>query len=152
MQIRLVPLILALGVVLAACKSASYQWLPLPPQDVELSRPDLARVYVLRDAQLRGKVRNVRVFQGPNEVGSIGAGSYLCWERRPGRSLVRLIYEGPVIDGGEMEGVLDLQCAAGEVYYYVVKLNHVGKPHAERVRQAEGVELVAGRSPAAVRD
>ena len=53
-------LLLTLALVLpcaSACKAKSQQLVPMPPQDVEMSNPAVARVYLARTDQARGTIR-----------------------------------------------------------------------------------------------
>jgi hypothetical protein len=114
----------------AACAASSEQLVPMPSQDVTLSRPDLCRIYVLRAAQPMGAVRTMRVFDQDREIGTLAGDEYLCWERPPGRALLRVVYEGPRIDRGELEDLYDLQADAGSVHYLGVGLLRVNEPEA----------------------
>jgi hypothetical protein len=144
----IVVLVAALGV---SCAAESYQKVPRPDLSLDVSQPGVARVYVLRDDQVRGSIRSIRVYESQKEIGSIAPGDYLCWERRPGRSLLKLIYEGPVIDGGEHEALLDLELVSGQIGYCVIHLDSVGKPVAQLHSADEVVGLLESRAPAPVK-
>lgn len=143
----LVALLVALGV---ACASESYQKVPRPDLSVDVPGPGLVRVYVVRDDQVRGSVRSIDVYEDQEQIGSLGLDDYLCWERLPGRTLVKFVYNGPAIDGGKHEGLLDLPLAAGEVGYCIIHLDSRGKPMAKLHPRADAVGLLETRTPAPV--
>ena len=137
---------------LSACASSSVQNVPMPSQAVPLSRSDVCRIYVTRKSDVRGSLRSVRVFDGDAEIGTINADQYLCWERAPGRTLLRLYYEGVSIGVGETEGLIDLRAEAGHRYVYGIGLSYSDrKPEAELLSERDAAELLASRSPAKVR-
>ena len=118
-------------------------FVPLPPQDVLVSRSDLARVYVMRDSQVRGRIRAMHVEDSNQEVGAFLPGEFLCWERTPGRALLSFSYQGPHIDGGELEGLYSLDAEAGHAYYLLVHLER--RPEDPQLSRAAGhpeVELL----------
>lgn len=114
--------LLACATLVVACASGSEQLVPLPSQAVELSRPELCRIYVFRSSQMMGSIRSMHVFDQDEEIGTLSGDEYLCWERPPGRLLLRALYEGPRIDRGELESIYDLKAEAGSVYYLSVGL------------------------------
>jgi hypothetical protein len=114
----------ALTAVSAACAADSYQRVPVPPQDVEVSSSAVSRIYVLRPGEAKGFNRYVLVEEDTHEVGKVGNAGYLCWERSPGRFLLTLTVE-PVelADGKPQQLFMDVKCEAGETYYYAVNVN-----------------------------
>ncbi len=151
-----------LGAGLLACAADSYQRVPLPSQTVELADPAHCRVYVARSSQVRGAIRELRVYDGDTEIGCLGPGDYLCWERAPGRSLLRVVYEGPEIDRGDLEELQDFSAGAGEVRYFAVTLKRggedvvafgkkTGSPLLQPLTAQEGRKLVSECDPAEVR-
>lgn len=146
---KILPSLALLAVALvAACSSDGYQKLPIPAQDVRVSSPDVARIYVARDS-LIGSLYDMTVLDGQTEVGLISKDQYLCWERLPGKGIVTLRYHGPRIDGGDIEGILPLECEAGEVYYYSVAIeSSTKKPQGKRLDEKSGRALLAERDPA----
>ena len=132
-----------------ACAADSYQRVPAPAQDVEVTSPAVARIYILRMPQHLGRIRSVSVRDDELEIGRVARNDYLCWERAPGRSLVTLTYEGAEIDGGGKQGLIDLQCAAGEVCYYGLSIDKAWrKPVVRLLERDEARELLKGMSPA----
>lgn len=144
----LAPLALLAATCLGSCSSATYQKLPMPPQSVRVSNPNVARIYVARQSLL-GTMFDLRVTDVRTEVGKISKGEYLCWERPPGRGLIVLVYEGPKIDGGDIEGLLPIECEAGEVYYYSIEIDSAySKPHGKLLGEKDGRAMIADREPA----
>lgn len=161
MQHRIL-LFAALALLAAGCRgTGSYQARPLPPQDVEVSRPDLTRIYVMRDGQLRGRVRAVRVEDSDREIGALDQDEFLCWERAPGRTLLSFVYEGGRIDGGDLEGLYSLDATPGSVYYLTVHIDRLaddpelrtrsGHPDIELLEASAGREHVRARKAVPVR-
>ena len=136
------------ALVLCACVADSYQRVPQPPLDREVSSPAVARVYVLRMPQLAGRIRGVRVEGAQGEIGRMGRDHYLCWECAPGRSLVTLHYDGPAIER-DSEGLIDLECEAGKVYYYGITIDTAwNRPVVRMLAADEARDLIAKQSPA----
>jgi len=149
LPLLLVPLALA-------CAASSAQNVPMPSQEVELSDPSLARVYLTRTAQTRGTIRDISVYDGQTFIGTLGKGEFMCWERRPGRSLLKLVYHGGPLDG-DAESLTDLETVAGNVYYYAIEIQarpdnpqdaNRNKPLTHLLEAGAGRELVGQRSPA----
>jgi hypothetical protein len=153
--------LLACAALAAACAASSKQLVPMPPQDVELSHPELCRVYVFRSSQVMGSPRTLQVFDGETEIGKLAGDEYLCWERPAGRSLQRVYYDGPRLTAGEREQLLDLQAAPGSVHYFGISLRRtseqkahggtIGSPRLESLSADEGRELLKQTKPASAR-
>lgn len=152
-----------LALLATACAASSLQLVPRPPQDVALSRPELCRIYVFRTSMAMGSVRTMRVYDQDLEIGSVAGGEYLCWERPAGHTLLRVVYEGPEIDRGELEELYDMQVASGSVKYFTVGLKRTsehnamamgekrGSPEFQLLSDEEGRKLLADSKPVAVR-
>jgi hypothetical protein len=137
--------------LVCACASSSVQKVPMPPQDTPVSSADMCRIYILRDSGVRGSLRSVSVFDGDVEIGTIDSDDYLCWERTPGRTLVRLYYEGVSIGVGKAEGLLDFRGEAGHRYVYAIGLSYSDrKPEPVLMTDKEASEALASRKPASV--
>jgi hypothetical protein len=159
----LLPVLLAISLgALAACSStASQQNVPFPSQDVEVTSPDLCRIYIARTGQVRGSIRSILVTEYDEEIGAIDSDEYLCWERRPGRSILEVVFEGSITEG-EVESLVPIDARAGEVLYFRIDLERKtddpytfqewGKPSATRLSADEGRALIAERNPAAAED
>ncbi len=134
--------------LVAACAAPPSQHVPLPSQDVTVTRPDLARVYVVR-SNWQFQARPIRVLEQEQEIGTLGQGTYLCWERPGGRLLGRVFYDAIDPGRGNLEGIADFNCPAGGAYYFDVYVGQEdGKPEVRQLDAAEGKKLVAERKPA----
>jgi hypothetical protein len=147
------PLVLSLIVLLgSACKAPSVQSVSMPQLEVEAVSSAHARVYLMRRPQSLGRLRMLRGYDNGKLIGRIQQGRYLCWETSPGKRLIGAVYEARPIDGGDIEGLVDLRCEAGGVYYCAVELtrDEKGKPRLELLNAEEGRTLLADQSPARV--
>ena len=141
-----IPVLLLAG----ACSSTGEQQVPLPPQDVVVSSPDVTRIYFVRDERAGMQPRPVLILDGEREIGRLTPDNFLCWERAGGRSLGRARYEAVDFRRGEIEGLGDLDCAAGRAYYFNVTVDYEqGKPSIHPLDPEDGRKLVASRKPAA---
>src|SRR5262245_59659217 len=104
---------LLLAATLCSCVAESYQHVPTPPQNVEISSPTVTRIYLLRMPGVLGRYRAVRASEYEHEIGRIGRDRYLCWERPAGRSLVVVTYESGEIDYPDRESMIDVKGDAG---------------------------------------
>jgi hypothetical protein len=148
---RILPPLLAslLVAALVSCAGSGHQKVPMPAQDVTVSRADVCRIYVLRASGARGSLRNIRVFDADTEIGTIDSDEYLCWERPPGKTLVRLYYEGVGIGVGEQEGLLDHRGEAGQRYVYSIDLSYPDRePTPTLLSPQDASAILAERKPA----
>jgi len=142
----LVAFLLALP--LAACAGPGAQKVPWPDESAAVSA-DRCRVYVLREDVLSGSARQVRVLDGEDEIGTLGEGQYLCWERKPMQGVGSLFFEGIAPKLRAVENVFDLPREAGTTSWFVVSISHSGQhPEARKVSAEEGRTLLAQRKPA----
>ena len=134
-----------------ACGAPPQQRVPLPAQDVSVTRDDLTRIYVVREGWVGVGEQGVEVFDGDQQIGVVTSATYLCWERAPGRTLGRVFYHwGP--GRGTLEGVADFDCAAGRAHYFQVSVDREGgKPTVQVLEPEAGRQRVASRSPASDR-
>jgi hypothetical protein len=140
----------ALLLLATACSAPAHQLVPFPSQDVHLTRPDLTRIYFVREDLVGLQSNTLHVFDGDTDIGDLNSGTYLCWERAPGRKLGHVDYGALDPGRGKIEGLIDLDCAAGHVYYFNVTVGREsGKPAIQALEPAEGMRLVAERKPAA---
>jgi len=139
----LLPLLL----VLAACAGPSGQKTPLPDQQVVVTSPELTRIYCVREEPVVGFYSGeIRVLDGSKEVGHLNAGTFLCWERKAGRTLGHATYESNMPTLGNLDGLADFNCEAGKAYYFNISVRKGdGKPVVERLSAEEGKALVAKR-------
>lgn len=144
---RLAPLVLFLG----SCAGSGHQRVPMPALETSVPQ-DRCRVYVAREDTVAGSIRNVRVFDGDDEIGLIAEGEFLCWDRRPQQGVGRVVFEGLGPKLAAVENVFDLPREAGTESYYVIKIVQSGhKPVLELLAGPEGKALIEARSPASVR-
>jgi hypothetical protein len=144
---RLAPIAL----LLSACAGAGHQRVPMPAAEASVP-DDRCRVYVARADTLAGSIRNVRVFDGEDEIGVIDEGEFLCWDRRPQQGVGRIVFEGLGPKLSSVENVFDLPRAAGTTSYYAIKIVQSGhKPEIELLEGDAGPAMIAARSPATSR-
>ncbi|MFT5049418.1 MAG: hypothetical protein ACI8QZ_000811 [Chlamydiales bacterium] len=131
-----------------ACRTASYQSVPGPAATLDESK---CRVYICRSSQLWGKIRQIEVIDRGTMIGSLGTEGYLCWDREPGENPIQVLYHGPILDEGVLEGLLAFNGEAGGVYYYAVHLRESDrKPQMELLSAEDGMAMMAGRSQATI--
>lgn len=96
---------------------------PMPDQSVEIANPDFLRIYVLRDTSERPSIHRVFVYEGELQIGSIHEREYLCWERRPGRTLLTVVHELSESAGDNRQVDIEVEGGAGEVRYYGISIS-----------------------------
>jgi hypothetical protein len=144
-------LLLLAPLAIGACTSPSVQRVPMPDQSVEIADESKSRVYLVRPGQAYGKAHAVVVFDGQAEIGKVGTGSYLCWERPAGRTLVRAVYQPVEPQRAPQEGLLDLNTEPGRVYICSVELDRgTFEPKLTILPLAEGQNVLHGLDPAEV--
>ena len=120
-----------------------------------LSRPvasGACRVYVAREEGPVGAFGNVRVFDDDLEIGVLGGGEYLCWDRPAGRGVGSAVFEGHDYHTREVENVFDLPREGGSTTYYAISVRREDRqPRIERLSEADGRALIAQRQPAKAR-
>jgi hypothetical protein len=133
----------------AACAGTSEQRVPFPSQDVTTTSPDVTRIYFLRDGGPVLQNRPIKVLENDREIGELTSGTYLCWERAPGRMVARAFYESLDPGRGKLEGIGDLNCHAGRAHYFNVTIaREWAKPTVTEIDPEEGRKLIAQRKPA----
>jgi len=148
-SIRSVSFVLLLAGLQVGCAASSGQHVPLPPQDVTVSSPDLARIYFFRGSGAEFHLSEILVFDGEKEIGGLTSDTFLCWERPGGRTLGRAVYNSRDPSKGQLEGIVDLDCPPGSAYYYAVHLNREwGRPEVVLLDPADGRKEIAKRKPA----
>lgn len=146
-------LLLALALVSSACRySGSYQTVPMPDQSVELEEAHRSRVYVVRSDEVLWRRVPLHVDSGTERIATLGTGSYLCWEREPGRVMARLILERPEWEGGPLEQFFDVHLEPGQVAWVEITIDQDDmRLVPERLEPEAGRALVANSTPARVR-
>jgi len=139
---------LPLLLVLAACAGPASQKTPLPNQDVVVTSPELTRIYCVREEPIVGLFSGeIRVLDGATEVGHLNKNTFLCWERKGGRTLGHATYESNMPTLGHLDGLADFDCEAGKAYYFNISVRKQdGKPVVERLSTEEGKALVGKRT------
>jgi hypothetical protein len=148
---RTASLLASLSVLLVACAGAGHQSVPMPLPGSSVPS-DRCRVYLAREDTTAGSLRNVRVFDGDTEIGVIDENEFLCWDRRPGRGVGRVVFEGLSYDTQAVENVFDLPREPGTIGYYAIRIEHSGrKPEVTPLSMEAGKALIEARSPAKTR-
>ena len=123
----------------------------MPDQSVEITNQDMSRVYLVRPAQTYGKAMGVVIFDGQAEIGKVGTGSFLCWERPAGRTLMRAVYQPVEPQRAPQEGLLDLNTEPGRAYVCSVSIDHgTFEPKLVQLSWEEGKKLIQELDPAEV--
>jgi len=147
--LRPLLLLLAALAALPSCKGPASQHVPLPAQDVLVTSPDLARIYCVREEEVGStglRTAAIEVHDGDRLIGELNSGTFLCWERKGGRTLGRGFYKAVDPALGNLDGIGDLDCPAGNAYYYNVTVRRVdGKPVFTALKSEAGRALVAKR-------
>jgi hypothetical protein len=146
MNIRLIAAC-SLFALAAACTTPTAQYVPLPAQDVSVTSKDVARIYFVREETAGLRQSEIKILDGSTEIGLLSTSTYLCWERAPGRTLAQAHYLSVDPGVGKIEGLLDLDCAAGSVQYFnVIVQRETLTPKITRLSTEEGKKLVADRT------
>lgn len=103
-----------LAVLGSGCVS-TVQFVPLPDQTLTTATEGKARIYLLRQMGMQGAVYPSHVRDGDVEIGEIGQGRYLCWERKPGVATIHLRWWTPSIANPEV--TIKADCRAGYTYF-----------------------------------
>jgi len=140
------PLLLVAVALISACAGAGYQSVPRPLGSVP---DDLCRVYVAREDTVARSLRNVRVFDGDQEIGLIEEDEFLCWDRKPARGVGRLLFEGLGSKQSQVENAFDLPREPGSTSYFAIRISQgEHEPEIARVSEEAGRALMDARSPA----
>jgi hypothetical protein len=149
MKILFRPLLCAALACLCACHGPASQSVPLPRQDVAVTSPELARIYCVREEEVGStgvRTAAIEVQDGDKLIGQLNSGTFLCWERKGGRTLGRAFYHALDPSLGNLDGIGDLDCPAGSAYYFNLTVRRSdGKPVFTRLDAAQGSALVAKR-------
>ena len=130
----MVGLLAGMGVGCASTK----QVVPFPDQSNTTSDPNKARIYVMRHISKRCGMYSSTIWDGPLKIGSIGTSGYLCWEREPGETTIRVMMVTAT------PASLPMTCEKGRVYYVMngVEIGNVGKSLLVPMSQDEGQKLL----------
>ena len=106
-------------------------------------------MYLGRESTVAGSIRNIRVFDGDDEIGVISQDEFLCWDRKPQRGVGRVVFEGIDPKLRAVENVFDLPREPGTTGYFAIRVDHSGhKPEVVQLSPVEGLALIEARSPA----
>ncbi|MEM8711927.1 MAG: hypothetical protein AAGG01_13325 [Planctomycetota bacterium] len=118
------------------------------PELSEAPSANVARIVVIREEQLLGGERGIVVYDGTRQIGTLGEGSYLAWDSVPGKRVLRLVFDRPEFDGGDLESIEAVSPPAGETTYFEVSLDlsaerkslnrSVGAPVIATIQEEEG--------------
>ena len=110
-SVLLAGLLLAAGAGCAALTKQISKVAPLPDQGTTASDPDKARIYVMRCTSWLACREPATVWDQQMKIGSTGHHGYLCWERDPGDTVVRVfcLHGAPV--------ALPIKCEKGHTYF-----------------------------------
>lgn len=145
--------------LLAAGCASTRQQVPVPDLGKSIEAPWKARIYAVRPYSYAGSAGTVRVKDGETVIGDLGVRSYLCWERKPGRTEVVMEVTDALI--GVMRASVTLDAEKGQTYYVQTSIGFGGRKvrqlgpeeGASYVRRCHppmpGGRAVAGSSPAA---
>ena len=100
-------MLIALLVGPIGCASTR-QYVPIPDQNISIENPDNVRIYVMRPTSFGGGIATT-IKDGSEEIGATGPGGYLCWERKPGKTVITGIAEN--------HSNVDLEADKGKAYY-----------------------------------
>ena len=98
--------------------NSALQVAPVPNQINKLDDPLKCRIYVIRDTSV-GPFYTTDIFDGDTFIGTTLAKTYLCWERKPGESVI----SGTSGGGGDpsyslgLSKKLEVNLQAGQVIY-----------------------------------
>jgi len=142
-------LFLAILLLSLACSSTKTAYVPLPPQDVELTSIFASRVYVLSAPEISQGLQDVQIVENDLPVGTLEIGNYACWERAPGGCLIEFTFDGmEPVDGGNVTQLLEVTLEPGQVYYYGLTIDPLWKsPKVRLMTRAEARALLAQLTP-----
>jgi len=105
---------LSLFLFVGCASTPSNQLAPFPDQSKTVQDPSKGRIYVLRVQKVLGSAVAVPILDSRKQIGTLGPGSYFCWEREPGD--VTVSSDASREMGGGIWN-LDLTVEAGSVHY-----------------------------------
>jgi hypothetical protein len=130
-------------VVSLGCASSHGQQVPLPDQSVEVSSPNVARIYVIDTPELAPELSHARVDQDGDTVGDVDSGTYVCWEREPGPCLITVVFDPVDPKGDEIVDKVDVELEPGETYYYGLSFDRLWRvPKVRMLERDEARKLL----------
>jgi hypothetical protein len=82
---------LMICVLWTGCASQSYQVVHFPDQGTSVEDAKKGRIYLMRHTSsisIPSRTRLVIVYDGDQEIGTVGNFGFLCWEREPGQAVI----------------------------------------------------------------
>jgi len=125
----------------------TWQAASFPDQSLRVQTAGKSRIYLICDTVL-GLAISDKIMDGKTFVGTVGPGSYLCWEREPGSTTI-LVNKSTEKTGQLLYSCrLEVALEAGQVYY--LQLHRWPGPiySLERVAEAKGRNLLKSCKPA----
>ena len=109
--IQIVGLTIGLA-LLAGCSFTTVQRAPLATGAVQASQ---ARIYVYSLKGIGGKP--AKISDGDTLIGKLSNHAYLCWDRAPGKTVIRAILPHGRGVWGDAKAELSLDVIGGQTYY-----------------------------------
>jgi hypothetical protein len=82
---------LMICVLSTGCASQSYQVVHFPNQGTSVEDAKKGRIYLMRQTSsisIPSRTRLMIVYDGDQEIGTVGNYGFLCWEREPGQAVI----------------------------------------------------------------
>ena len=132
----LITILLPILAFFTGCaKFRCWQTVPFPNQQVKIENPQMARIYLMRDTVL-GDESNI--MDGNTYIGRMTAHRYLCWEREPGKAVIKTMYGATK----KKTPTLELSVEAGKTYY-IHEHSFFPLVKLELISETEGMQRLA---------
>ena len=148
--LSLVPVLL----LFAGCSTSSRQFVAYPDQEKVVEDAGKARIYIFRkEDSYRGQYP-VLVVEGEKEIGELGTGGWLCWERAPGVRQVRLVLRRGGLEPKNWAGYSTAEGREGVARHYLVEITVTDStPKMKEITPAHAAILLReGNAPAVGQD
>ena len=137
-----------LAALTAACASFATQLVPLPDQSLRVEDLRSARVYLVHEGTVPEGIRRMRILDGARLIGYFGEAKWLCWERPPGRMILRAIAMKSMPDSPEVESRIAQGLAARDVVFVGMRVPSVDEHAVLRmIPEEEARALIADAPP-----
>ena len=80
-----------ISVLLTGCTFQSFQVVHFPNQSMPVENAEKGRIYLMRQTSsmnIPSRTRLMIVYDGNQEIGTVGNYGFLCWEREPGQAVI----------------------------------------------------------------
>lgn len=143
--VSLITISATLLTILCGC-AKTWQAAPFPDQSINIENPKMSRIYLICDTVLGTAVHDP-VIDGDMYIGTIGPGSYFCWEREPENTTITVNPDSKWTNTSNLE----LSLIKGKTYY--IQLHRWPAPLApiyklELTNQEKGRQLLKKCKPA----